>query len=168
MWQLLGENASEIIALCALGLTSYQAYISRAHNRLSLKPHLTRFTHRSRQPDHGVLVFEIMNNGVGPAFINSFEILLDGKRVQNLDGALQKALGQRQSNSTVATLGDDYAMPAGEKREILILAISLSDGEDLSGIEETLKRFDLIVEYQSVYGERAKLDTRTEKPIVNQ
>ncbi|OOE63666.1 hypothetical protein BZG19_16010 [Salinivibrio kushneri] len=109
-----------------------------------------------------------MNNGVGPAFINSFEILLDGKRVQNLDGALQKALGQRQSNSTVATLGDDYAMPAGEKREILILAISLSDGEDLSGIEETLKRFDLIVEYQSVYGERAKLDTRTEKPIVNQ
>ena len=43
--KFLGEHSAEIIAICALGLTFYQAYLSRKHNRLSLKPHLTRFIH---------------------------------------------------------------------------------------------------------------------------
>ena len=162
MWETFGENAAEVIALCALGLTSYQAYLSRAHNRLSLKPHLTRFTHRSRNLGQGVLAFQVLNNGVGPAFITSFEILLDGNSVSDIDQALKEVLGVKKFNSTVATLGTDYSMLAGEKREILILAFRLEGGEELSEIEGKLDRFDLVIEYQSVYGEKAILDTRTE------
>jgi len=161
VWEILGENATEVIALCALVLTSYQAYLSRVHNRLSLKPHLTRFVHRSRKAGQGFLAFELLNNGVGPAFIKSFEVMLDGKPISDTEKALKEVLADKDLNSTVATLGPDYAMLAGEKKNILILSFELETDDDLTKIEEKLGRFDLKIEYQSVYGEKATLDTRT-------
>jgi len=108
-----------------------------------------------------------MNNGVGPAFIKSFEVLLDGNPVKDMDKALREVLGDRKLDSTVARFATDYAMSAGEKRDILILAFPLDEGEDLEQIEEKLDRFDLIIKYASVYGQKAQLDTRTEKSNFN-
>ena len=39
-WSWLSTNATNIIALCALGGTFWQANLSRRHNRLSVKPHI--------------------------------------------------------------------------------------------------------------------------------
>lgn len=158
----LGQYAGEVIAACALGLTIYHAMIARRHNILSVRPHLTQFTHREKRPGRGVLAFRLMNNGVGPAFIKSFQLLLDGKPVSDVDQALVTVLPGRQYSHTVTMLGNDYAMPAGEVCDLLVLVLPLASGETLEPIEEQLNRFDLVVEYVCAYEKPRTLDTREE------
>lgn len=165
--QFIGEHVTEIIAGCALGLTIYQAYLSRRHNRLSVRPHLTVFTHRDKRPGQAVLVYRLLNNGVGPAFIKSFQIFLDGQLVADLDKALAAVLLGRQYNHSITRLGDDYAMVAGEAKDILALVLPLADGESLEEVEAELNRFDLAVEYESAYKESRTLDTRTSEQGAN-
>src|SRR5712672_755633 len=85
----VGQNVAAIIALCALGLTVYQAGIARRHNRLSVRPSLTSFTHRAVGHDARFAV-TLENNGLGPAVIDSFEVTLGGQplNVHNRDEVL--------------------------------------------------------------------------------
>ncbi|MBL4713617.1 MAG: hypothetical protein JKY64_03695 [Alcanivorax sp.] len=159
----LGKYVAEIVAVCALGLTLYQAYLLRQHNRLTVRPHLVSFSRRNKTPGQRVLVYSLLNNGVGPAFIKSFRILLDGQLVTDLDKALGEALSGLQYNHSITRLGDEYAMVAGEAKDILVLALPRSNGEAFVQIDATLSRFDLVVEYESAYKESRVLDTRIYK-----
>ncbi|MCF9094347.1 hypothetical protein, partial [Vibrio parahaemolyticus] len=71
--EILSQYASEIIALCALFLTVYQASSQRRQNRISLKPHLDLFTERHFNNGVGRIEIYLINNGLGPAFIETFE-----------------------------------------------------------------------------------------------
>ena len=86
--EFLGKHTAEVIALCALGLTMYQAKVARRHNVLSVQPYITEFTHRKTFPGRGLLAFRLMNHGIGPAFITGFNILLDGNPVKDVRAAL--------------------------------------------------------------------------------
>ena len=77
-WSWLSANATNVIALTALAATFYQAYISRKHNKLSVKPYLT--TWNTTTPE-GYSILAIINNGVGPAHIKSFGIFVDGQKM---------------------------------------------------------------------------------------
>lgn len=167
IYNFIGQYAAEIIAGCALGLTVYQAYLSRRHSRLSVRPHLTQFIHRDKKPGQAMLMYRLLNNGVGPAFIKSFQILLDGQLVVDPDRALASVLSGRRYNHSITQLGDDYAMIAGEARDILILVLPLAEGEALEQVEAELNRFDLVVEYESAYEESRTLDTRTDNQGAN-
>ena len=156
----LGEHAAEIIALCALGLTIYQAIVARRHNVLSVQPYITEFNHRETSPGRGLLAFRLMNHGVGPAFITGFKILLDGKPVKDVDEALAEVLEDKKYNHSITRLGEGYAMPAGEAKDVLILEMRLGPDDSLDEIEKRLDRFDVVVDYQSAYKKRATLDTR--------
>lgn len=160
VWTFLGRYPTEVIAACALGLTLYQAVISRWHNMLSVRPHLTAFTNRHRAANGGILAYRLMNNGLGPAFIRSFQVFLDGKPVADPEGALRDALGELSYNHTITTLGDDYAMPAGEVRDLLVVTFPLREGETLQTVAQKLDRLDLIVQYASAYRKKGVLDTR--------
>lgn len=157
-----GENAAEIIAVCALGLTVFQAHIARTHNKLSVRPHVTHFTFRDKKPGQGILAFRLLNNGVGPAFIKSFQFFLDGELVTDPDKALFAVLHNRNYNYSITTLGEDYAMPAGDSKDILIIVFPLKQIDCFEIIEKELNRFDLVIEYESTYKESARLDTRRE------
>lgn len=164
---LLEKHAGSLIALCALGLTVYQASIARRHNRLSVRPHLARFTYRDITPGRGVLAVRLLNKGIGPAFIKSFQILLDGVPITDPDEALSTVLAGRKYNLHVTTLGDDYAMSAGEEKDLLILVLPLKGGETLEQVEEQIDRFDLVVKYNSAYKELGTLDTRIDRQSAN-
>lgn len=158
--EFLGEYAAEIIALCALGLTIYQAIVARRHNVLSVQPYVTEFNHRETSHGRGLLAFRLMNHGVGPAFITGFKILLDGKPVKNVDEALAEVLEDKKYNHSITRLGEGYAMSAGEAKDILILEVPLGPDGSLDEIEKRLDRFDVVVDYQSAYKKQATLDTR--------
>ncbi len=68
----IGEYAAEIIALCALIFTAWNIYIQRKHNILSVRPHLARFVCSDHNGEIGTAKFELINNGLGPAFIKNF------------------------------------------------------------------------------------------------
>src|SRR3989344_2263262 len=79
-WEAIAAIASAIIALCALGLSIWQGYLSRGHNRISVRPHLTMWTHKYH--GDGLYAADIVNNGIGPAIIKCFSVKLDGKKIE--------------------------------------------------------------------------------------
>lgn len=160
IWDFLGRYAAEVIAACALFFTAYEAITARRHNVRSVTPHLTTFTHRNKSPGQGILAVRLMNNGVGPAFIRSFKVLLDGKQVTDLDAALEEVLKGRSYDHTITTLGNDYAMSAGEVRDLLVVRLPLREGEGLEDVEKQLTRFDLVIDYASIYRKMKPIDTR--------
>lgn len=156
----IGTITTAIIGICALGLTIYQAALARKHNRLSVRPHLTRFTHRTTEPGKGVLSVDLINKGIGPAFISAFEVYLDDKPITDVKEAVNKILSARQYHQQITSLTDDYALSAGELKSLLTIAVALQDGDSLDQIEKELSRLDLRVDYESAYKESYRLDTR--------
>jgi hypothetical protein len=75
----VGQVSTGIIALCALGLTIWQAMLTRRHNRLSVKPYLTIWNDLD-QEKHRYWI-QLLNNGTGPALIKDFRIEIHGERV---------------------------------------------------------------------------------------
>ena len=68
------------LSICALILTISQAKAIRRHNRLTVRPHLATYTETKADQDRkGVVVVmvKLSNNGLGPAFIKTFNPLLD-------------------------------------------------------------------------------------------
>lgn len=161
----IGNHAAEIIALCALLFTGYSTYATRRHDRLSVKPHLTTFVHRSQKPGEGFLAISLLNNGLGPALIDSYEILIDGSplKIKNSNEAekpLREVLGSLNFNHSVTVLGKQYSMPANERKDILILQFEAKTNTDFESVEEKLNRFDLVVKYRSMYGKSFEYDSR--------
>ncbi len=79
IWQWFSNNTSNVIAICALGATFWQAYLSRRHNRLSVKPHIeisTGFNFNQQE-----YFINILNNGIGPALITRIQLFVDGNEV---------------------------------------------------------------------------------------
>lgn len=156
----IGTITTAVIGICALGLTIYQAALARKHNRLSVRPHLTRFTNLGTQPGKGVLSVDLINKGIGPAFISAFEVYLDDKPITDVKEAVNKMLSARQYHQQITLLTDDYALSAGESKSLLKLVVALQDGDSLDEIEKELSRLDLRVDYESAYKESYQLDTR--------
>ena len=147
---------SLLVALCALVFTWYQVRISREHNRLSVKPHITTFSHSQTIGTDAYLTIELMNNGLGPAIIKSFQVLFDGKIVSLNDQKKTtqhiKNQFQQQKGYHIEQLGPGYAMPANEKRIMLQLKFPGAGGLQ-DTYEALLDRHELIIEYETVYGE---------------
>src|SRR5262245_28007071 len=115
-------GASLVVAVCALGLTFWQAHVTRRHYRLSVRPHVTTWLQSGAQA--GSYKLEIMNNGLGPASIKSFAILIDGTRIagesaEPMQRAVNLLFPESTYTSTQAYLLPGYVMPAKERLELV-------------------------------------------------
>ena len=159
MLQWLGNHAAEIIAICALAFAAYQAYVQRRHNVISMKPHITTFVNRNRHDNMGQLGFVIMNNGLGPVFIDKFQAYKSGEPCDAMV-AVESLLEGYKANTSVTTLGDNYAMPSGEARTLLAVAFPCRSRAELEEMAEHLDKLDLELHYSSAYGEKFLYDSR--------
>lgn len=165
MWRFLGDNAATILALCALAFTAYQVLSTRKHNRLSVRPHITYFTYRNLNPGQGSLKIEIMNNGLGPAVIDAFEVSLDNKRLpsqnsSDIEAKISAILNGQATRTSVTTLGSGYCMPKDQTRALLELHFPATSHGDIQNIEKLLTRFSLVIHYSSMYGDRYTFDSQ--------
>ncbi len=150
------EIASSIIAACALGFTAYQAYLTRHHHKISVAPRLTTWV---QFPDsHGVFSIELMNKGIGPAIIKSFELAVDGKQIQGrktekIDKALKILFPKESYTSTSSFLDDGYAMAAKDGLTLASLKFSLGVALTSEEFERRLERVSLTIKFDSMYGE---------------
>ncbi len=78
-WEVLTGISSSVIAICALAYTIWQGKQAQLHNKLSFRPHLTLWSHRNH--GQGTYEFDVINNGLGPALIESFIVKVDGKEL---------------------------------------------------------------------------------------
>ncbi len=162
-WWLIKESATTVIAICAFFLSIYQAYATRKHNRLSVKPHLTSFTRRTLDltvnPGHGKIDFSLVNNGLGPAIINDFKVTLDDDAIplentQRCAELVAQLVSGKMKNFTRSDLTGGYAMRKDESKEILVLDLAARTQDEFDKLSAPLDRLKLIVKYESIYGDK--------------
>lgn len=170
-WEAIAGFSSAVVAFCALGLTVWQAFITRRHNKLSVRPHLTTWI-RSDRTNH-LYQIDLLNNGIGPAFILSFQICVDGhaivgERSEPIEKALRVLFSQYQFTSDQSFVGPGYSMAAKESRTLVAVQFhgdSLPKSEE---VDHCIKRARLRIVYSSIYDERFELDSdalRADPPL---
>jgi hypothetical protein len=163
-YQMVTTWVSLIVAVIALVFTIYQAILSRKHNRLSVRPSMTIWTHSEKNDHQGSLKVDLLNTGLGPAVIKKCVILYDGKPVtgdlHDFAESQLKAIGPHIK--LLAGAPREYAMPANENRTLIEIIFPMENAQTSELYKNFLNRFDLICEYQSVYGEKMEFDSQSE------
>jgi hypothetical protein len=157
--EIVASFSLVIIASLALGFTIWQTSVQRTHNRISVKPHLFSFTKRDKNNSMACLQVLLINNGLGPAFINNFQVYYEGEPCEP-NAAVLAALGDLSKNSSRTILGDDYAMPPNETKVLLAVTFPISSDEDIDKVEAKLDLIDLVIEYSSAYKKMVPFDSR--------
>lgn len=167
IWKVVGDNAAEIIALCALFYTAFQAHATRKHNKLSVKPHITTFSHNYMSPGQVELTSELMNNGLGPAVIKSYKIFQDEIELEIQNSAqvgekLKEILSGKTFDHTATIINHGYQVPAGEQRVIFSVTFPINESQTIEDFQEKLEGLSITIEYESIYGQRFKYDSEQE------
>lgn len=160
---------SVIVALCAVVFTAWHACITRTHNKLSVKPHLTTWTHSAISTRKYSV--DLLNKGIGPAFIKSVGIYVDGKLMEG-DGCkpIEDAVALLFPPSIYrydveqAFVGVGYSMAANEKCRLAAIEFSEESPPSAKTFEDALKRVDVIIHYASIYEENFTLDSKKLRP----
>ncbi len=165
-WDAVTGISSVIIALCALIYTIWQGKKAQRHNMLSFRPHLTSWSHS--EADKGIYAVELMNNGLGPALIESFTVMIDGKAISGeqtepLEKALKILFPNIEYKSHQEFMAKGYSMPAKEKRSIVIIRFANPNSLNPEALEHALNRADLIIKYKSFYEEEFTYSSEKEK-----
>jgi hypothetical protein len=161
-WEAIAGLSSAVVAFCALGLTIWQAHIARRHNILSVTPHLTTWSHWDKA--NNKYEVQLLNNGIGPAFIQSFQIQVDkqpivGERYEPIEKALKILFPQSKYTSSQAFVARGYAMAANENRSLVRLQFLGDEAPPTEEVEHNFKRVRLIIEYSSMYEQPFVLDS---------
>lgn len=153
-----------VIALASLLVAVWQAALTRKHNKLSVKPHLTLESVMSTGHDIEVL---LCNNGIGTACLKSFNIVIEGKRhnisnVYDLNSLLKRDnFHLDKTNVSFYPYTGNNTIRAGDSVTLLHFAGSASDTIIASDIVIELGLMTFQIEYECLYGERYLLDERT-------
>jgi hypothetical protein len=151
--------ATSIIATCALVLTVVQLVQTRRHNRLNVKPHLDTFS--TVRLNKGLVLIELINNGLGPAEIVDSTVEVDGTPVdgpkdQQVYAALRIVLEGYPYNPEADYLAKGYFLAAKDRQ--CLVRIQFTDANKLPTDDElnkAIERCVLKITYQSIYGDKA-------------
>lgn len=165
-WML--ENIEAVvattIAACAMFSTYWQAKLTREHNRLSVKPHLVISLDFSR--NNFSLKFQLKNNGLGPAIISSYKLLVLDTELNTLNfkdssyelwELFKGAIPDNGSTLSLHSRTEEDSLAQGECIDLLCLnkiegIDPLAFNNDL--IQEKLKNIRFEIEYESFYGDK--------------
>lgn len=156
-----------LIACFAAVFAGYQALLMRQHNRLSVKPHLSTWTTDTQVNGEYVIYFYLENNGLGPAIIQNFEIFFDGTKIGDcydrlaLNGSMSKRVEEQKgiTKHIISLLGLKTAFPAGKKEVLFAIHMPMAMNFSKKIYQDFMDRFDLNLEYSSVYGGKEFLNT---------
>ena len=155
IWKLLGENASELIALAALGLAIWQGFIARRHNKLSVRPHLS-FTSCFLDEDPHFSI-DLTNDGLGTAIITNYKVQIDGVTQPDtgknfvIDACRKLDIPNRKSSAgRYFSNGDSIA--AGSTMNLIKIVLKNDSFLERHSSYKELDRIQLIIQYKSLYG----------------
>lgn len=163
-------TASIFIAICALFLTLYGLWATRRHNRLSVTPHLCSVTNKLMTDAGLVFSFDISNNGIGPARIKKFVLFRNGQEFPKpenditdyVDSLIREHLANRIKFQIKFTFnfGNDVSLKVGDTKCLTEIFFPDVKGEGQSAALKTLEGLDVLIEYESYYGQKFIFDTR--------
>lgn len=164
--EVIAAIGSASIALCALIFSIWQAKVARDHNKISVRPHLTTWTNKDH--DNGAFSVYVLNNGIGPALIKKYEIRVDGKIMSGdgtapMENALKHLFSGQPYQSHNAYMAPGFSL--GAKESCRVTSFQFLQGFNLNSeqVDHAFNRADLIIEYESFYGEKFILDSSDER-----
>ncbi len=168
LWDYSKTNSAQVISLCALALTIYQAWMTRRHNRLSCRPHLTHWTLTNFQK--GWVNISVSNNGLGPAIIRSLQLKIDGQIVKGNDSivfqnAAAELFPNRVREGNFGHVNREFSLPPDGK--VVLAELQFKEPYPTKEEFETaLRRAVLKIRYKSFYGTTACLTMKPFPPEV--
>jgi len=155
--------SSIIIALCALVFTFWQGRIARRYNRLSVMPYLIP-TASFEEKTAGHYSIGIINNGIGPAMIQSYSVHLDGQPIEGtgpepIHKILRNLFPNSKFASTHQTMTPNYMMRAKENVPLMDIQFRGESFPNKIAVAQALNKIRIIIAYKSIYGEEQILDT---------
>lgn len=165
--------ASVVVAIVSAIFAAYQAFISRQHNRLSVRPHITTWADQTDEDKLYKIKFELINNGLGPAILKEINIFFEKKLIGNnknrddLEKSILEILSKQPniSRRVVSMMGLDFPLPAGERQTLLEIHIPFSWDLKKDEYMAFLDKFDAEISYQSMYREGFFYHTYKDKNI---
>ena len=140
------------VSIFALAIGAWQTRLMQTQARASVWPHLSiGYTYNSKVDENG-FVWNVDNNGVGPARIETVAVTLDGKPMKTWKDVL-RTLGfhGEMRVSTTSFTGD--VIPPSLNRETAIAAIRINEADAAAVFKEAVPRFAMDICYCSVYGD---------------
>ena len=161
MENLVVSISTIVIACIALGISIWQGWATRLHNKLSVKPLLDITTFYSEtEPFIGVVV---ENHGVGPAIIKDFIVYIDGQpaivdSVEAADKVYNATLSIGNEINYWHPEGDSVLKQGGGK-EILWYRKEDWTTKGVEEFKETLSHLSFKFIYESIYREEFEIST---------
>ena len=148
---LIVEAAAVGVAVAAAGIALWSGYLTRKHNRLSVRPRL-RISHRFRGSTdyYGV---RLINAGLGPAIVDGFSLSLDGIRIENTHASWKgmfDAVGLDSTRWHITRIGQGTVIRPNE--ELWLFRID-SMPAPANVVVQALSRANLEIRYSSLYME---------------
>lgn len=154
------------VACLSLTVSVWSGYEERKHNVLGARAHLQiaeQFA--SSSPRHGLVVF---NYGPGMAFVDGFQLSLDGKPLygtwdEQWDQFRQATGVKDWTNRGAFQAGDAVAANPTVNAEILLIVDEASISKvrqlELSPVlREAIKRLTVSITYHTIYGEGFRIE----------
>jgi len=154
-WTIISNVSIAVIALCALIISIWQGMQMRAHNHKSYRPHLT--SQLSIKEGNSGFVVELINNGIGPAIIDSFQVFVDkhlqtGEDLQPLENAIKLLFPNYEYELYCGCVNKGYAMAQKEIRELVNIKFVGDKLPTAIEMDHAMKRANINIKYQCFYG----------------
>ena len=166
--EMIIAMASAAIAMLTAIFVAYQAYLSRRHNRVSVRPLLSLRRNQYRSDADSVLNMEytLENNGLGPAIIIDYEIFFEknligsNKNVDDAKKSMVKIIREHfpRIEFQYAIIARNFVINNGSYRELLSLRPEFGHGFKKRDYMEFVEKFRFNINYTSIYGERFHYD----------
>ena len=138
------------VSIFALAIGAWQTRLMQSQARSSVWPHLSiGYTYNSKVDENG-FVWNVDNNGVGPARIDTVAVALDGKPMKTWKDVL-KALGFHGELRVSTTSFSGDVIPPSLNRETAISAIRINEADAAALFKAAVPRFTMDICYCSVY-----------------
>lgn len=142
-----------LISVCTLGVFLYQTNLVRKQQYMAVFPYVTMSNYGTGTDNYK---FVIENNGIGPAIVTSIEVTTDsGENYPDIVDYVRSRLTPIDSvYFFYANISPGRLIP--EKGTIEVIGVSANNIKSGSALNKILNSEDkdIIIEYESVYGEK--------------
>ena len=159
--ELIRGNVAIIIALCALGLSIWQAQATIRHNHISVEPRpIVYFSSDAKKGKFGLY---LSNNGMGPAYFDGFRLLVNGKHVSDPSlGVWPAYFKELNLNPLCFVFGSPYPKTSLRhgSEEILIeqnASAPIECAVDVLRLIQAFPSTQIEIKYQSIYGDKFQI-----------
>ena len=154
------------VSACALGVSLWQGWTTRDHNKKSVLPILDFQRLLSHLSDQGL---KLVNVGLGPALIKNIIIYVDNELISEIGPGcgveMVQALDLDPRIVSRDTLERPFSVRAGESYWLIQARHEKLAGDLVLRMREYFQRLRIVVEFESMYGEKDECELSPLAPL---